>query len=369
MSAQESKKRPAAKGGRGSKAGTRSSKTDHVLNLLGGGHTAQPPEEPAGQAAPAEQAAPAGQAAPAEQAASAKQTAPAGQAAQSDRPAPAAQGAESAAPPVQPQPPASPVLTAPAKPSLPILEVARNNNQRLADTICSALEQALAEEEGHTPPPAEPEPVKQEPEPVPEPVPEPAAPEPQPEPEPEPASPEPQPEPKPEPVAPEPQPEPEPEPASPEPQPKPEPEPAPPEPQPEPVKPEPEPETPPAQAEEPKASSAPRVSNSVAPAPAEEESLILPGNALYLNVMELLVDEAMERYGKATGLCSCARCRADAKALTLSRLPAKYVVLPAPAMPPMISLYREEFSSDVLAQILYSCNKVKENPRHPQGSV
>ena len=343
MSAQESKKRPAAKGGRGSKAGTRSSKTDHVLNLLGGGHTAQPPEEPAGQAAPAEQAAPAGQAAPAEQAASAKQTAPAGQAAQSDRPAPAAQGAESAAPPVQPQPPASPVLTAPAKPSLPILEVARNNNQRLADTICSALEQALAEEEGHTPPPAEPEPVKQEPEPVPEPVPEPAAPEPQPEPEPEPASPEPQP--------------------------KPEPEPAPPEPQPEPVKPEPEPETPPAQAEEPKASSAPRVSNSVAPAPAEEESLILPGNALYLNVMELLVDEAMERYGKATGLCSCARCRADAKALTLSRLPAKYVVLPAPAMPPMISLYREEFSSDVLAQILYSCNKVKENPRHPQGSV
>lgn len=309
MSAQESKKRPAAKGGKGGKAGARTSKTDHVLNLLGGGLTAPAQEEsqPA-QAAPAS----------------------------SPAPAPQAPAQETAPPPVPAQtpPPASPGLTAPATPSLPILEVARNNNQRLADTICSALEQALAEEEGPQAPaaPAEAAPVKQEAEPTPEP----ALQEPAPEPEPVPQEPTPEPEPKP-------------------------------------VKPAPEPEAPPAPAPKQEEPAAPAVSNPVEakPAPAqepeEEDSPILPGNALYLNVMELLVDEAMARYGNATGLCPCARCRADAKALTLSRLPAKYVVLPAPAMPPMISLYREEFSSDVLAQILFSCNQVKENPRHPQG--
>lgn len=326
MSTQESKKRPASKGGKGAKASARSSKTDHVLNLLGGGHSAPPPEEPAvqtGQAAPPEHTTPATHAAPAPQA---DQTAPAAQ-------VPAEEGAP-AAPAAQPQtpPPASPVLTAPATPSLPILEVARNNNQRLSDTICSALEQALAEEEGTaaqapTAPAEEPEAA-----PIPEPVPQEAAPDPTPEPPPQ------------EPV---------------------------PTPAPEPVLQEPEPEAPPAPPAEPEGSSAPKVSNSVEPKPApaadQEDSLILPGNALYLNVLELLVDEAMERYGKATGLCPCARCRADAKALALSRLPAKYVVLPAPAMPPMISLYREEFSSDVLAQVLFACSTVKEHPRHPQG--
>lgn len=350
MSTQESKKRPASKGGKGAKASARSSKTDHVLNLLGGGHSAPPPEEPAvqtGQAAPPEHTTPATHAAPAPQA---DQTAPAAQ-------VPAEEGAP-ATPAAQPQtpPPASPVLTAPATPSLPILEVARNNNQRLSDTICSALEQALAEEEGTatqapTAPAEEPEAT-----PIPEPVPQEAAPEPTPEPPPQ----EPAPTPAPEPVLQEPEPEPAPVPQ--------EPEPVSQEPVPEP---EPEPEAPPAPPAEPEGSSAPKVSNSVEPKPApaadQEDSLILPGNALYLNVLELLVDEAMERYGKATGLCPCARCRADAKALALSRLPAKYVVLPAPAMPPMISLYREEFSSDVLAQVLFACSTVKEHPRHPQG--
>ena len=99
----------------------------------------------------------------------------------------------------------------------------------------------------------------------------------------------------------------------------------------------------------------------------QADPILLPGNGMFLNVMELLVDEGLERYGKAANMCQCPRCLADAKALALSRLPSKYVVLPLPAMPPMMSLYRDEFRSDILSQVIFACNTVAQNPRHPAG--
>lgn len=98
--------------------------------------------------------------------------------------------------------------------------------------------------------------------------------------------------------------------------------------------------------------------------PTTEKDTILPGNGIFLNIMELLVDESLEHYGKFSGLCPCSRCLADAKALALSRLPAKYVVLPTAAVAPMMGLYREEFRSDILAQVLFSCDVVTKQPRH-----
>ena len=297
--------------------GSRSSKTDHVLNLLSGGAREE-------EARPAAEEQPAG------------------------------------TPPVEPE-------TAPVEHRegerivAPILQVARTNNEALSRTIRDALTQSLEEEiaqseEEHPTPAPEPEPA---PEPAPEPQPAPVSgggkmsqeeiekllhsmgtPEPEPEPEPEPqpapasgggkmsqeeiekllqgmAAPEPEPESKPEPV-PEPQPEPElaPEPAS------------------------------------------------AFETPFAPRETRLPDGAVCVNVMEVLVDERIERYVRMFGLCDCARCLADVRALALTRLPPKYVVLAESVATPMLSLYRAKFESQVIAQVVQACKTVMEAPRH-----
>ena len=285
--------------------GSRSSKTDHVLSLLSGGAKEEHAPAPAAQEIQESPAVPEVEAAPA----------------QTDAAAPARPAVREGG------------LTA------PILQVAKTNNEALSQTIRDALTQALEEElaQGESPQPESA--PKAEPEPVPEPQPDPApassggkmsqeeieqmlrdmaAPksdsEPAPEPEPAPA-------------------------------------------------PAPEPE------EEPRPESRPE-----AECPAQEESDVpfapretrLPDGAVCVNVMELLVDERLERYVRMFGLCTCPRCLADARALALTRLPPKYVVLSAMAATPMLSLYRAKFESQVIAQVIQACKTVMESPRHAQ---
>lgn len=92
----------------------------------------------------------------------------------------------------------------------------------------------------------------------------------------------------------------------------------------------------------------------------------LPDGCVCVNVMELLVDERLERYVRMFGLCTCPRCLADARALALTRLPSKYVVLSASAATPMLSLYRAKFESLVIAQVIQACKTVMESPRHQE---
>lgn len=101
------------------------------------------------------------------------------------------------------------------------------------------------------------------------------------------------------------------------------------------------------------------------PAPLPAGQLIDGGKSI--NVMETLVDEKMARYVQMFGLCRCPRCLADVKALALTNLPAKYVVLPAFAESPFMEVYRGRYASAVTAQILYACRAVMENPRHTLG--
>ena len=91
---------------------------------------------------------------------------------------------------------------------------------------------------------------------------------------------------------------------------------------------------------------------------------VLPDGSVFLNVMEYLVEERLEKYVKLFGLCSCQRCLADVRALALSRLPAKYVVLPSSSVTPMLSLYQAKFDSMVIAEVIQACKSVMENPRH-----
>lgn len=224
--------------------------------------------------------------------------------------------------------------------SAPILHVARTNNEALSRTIRDALSQALEEDLAQNPPqPAAPEQPSREEQP---PQPEKEEPE-------EPAQPaaeeteeqpsrlavettEEQPS-----VVPawEPQPEKEPEAR------------------------EESPAPPPAREEEalPRELPAPEI-------PFAPRETYLPDGSVCLNIMEILVDERMERYVKMFGLCNCSRCLADVRALALTRLPAKYLVMPAQEAPPRVSLYRARYETDVIAQVIMACKTVMEKPRH-----
>lgn len=236
------------------KKGSKTSKTDHVLNLLAGVHTpeGQNPSEPL----PAENTAPAA-------------------------------GAIAASQPSFPSPASH----------VPILEVARTNHEALASTIHDALEDALQEElaaedtfHDHDP-------------------------------QPEPAA----------------------------------------------AISEPAPGIPPSQAPE-EADAALQDGAALPPPPAgtgaDAEAGELPDGSVPLNVMEALVEDKLPRYVRMFHLCSCPRCLADAKALALSRLPPKYLVLPRSARAPMLGLYRAKYDFELTTQIVYACKVVMESPRH-----
>ena len=313
------------------KKGSRTSKTDHVLSLLSGGGKEEPqttaeqeqtpspaPEQPKADPAPKEKK----EKAPVR----AKETPKEEEKVQEE---PVAQ--EKEAHPAQPARREGERLTA------PILQVARTNHEALSETIRGALSQALEEELAET----QPEQV-QESELMPEPVPKPElepVPEAVPAPTPEPIS-VPQSVPAPEAVAvPEPAPAPEPTPA-PAPVPVPAPDPA------------------------PKAATRPEPTTQSEEVPFLPREVKLPDGAVCVNVMELLVEERLERYVRMFGLCTCPRCLADARALALTRLPSKYVVLNGDTAIPTLSLYRSKFESMVIAQVIQACKSVLASPRH-----
>ena len=322
------------------KKNAKSSKTAHVLNLLAPGGENEAIRPPAvSQAEPASSP---------EDAAAA--------------PVPEA----AAAPPVEASRPLTP----------PILEVARSNDEQVSLQIKDALESELLSELGDMPSALEPEPEpapepELEQEPIPEPEPE-IGTEPIPEPEPElepipetASEPEPisQPESTPAPEAvsvPEPEPETIPEPApDPEPISEPEPQPIPeaasePEPAPEPIpEPAPEPEPTP----EPEPQPAPKPAPAAPPAPDPNELVVM-------NVMEALVEEKAPRYIKMFGLCSCERCAADVKALTLTNVQPAYIVRRRAEAHAMLTVYESRYNSTIFAQLTRACKIVMDSPRH-----
>ena len=254
------------------KRNTRTSKTDHVLSLLSGGapeesvSPAQPEQavspEPA-QPSPSPEEADSSASHPAPE--KSKHTARSRKKSHSEQADQAHAQADIAPPPANREG---------ERLAAPILQVARTNNDALSEAIRDALSQTLEEELAQQAPPlAEPVSVplpELEPQPAPAPAPAPSGGKMSQE-EIErmlqnmaaPAS-------------------------KPEPEPQPEPEPA------------------PVPEEEPEVPFAPRETH-------------LPDGSVCINVMEVLVDERLERYVHMFGLCSCPRCLADARALALTR--------------------------------------------------
>lgn len=277
--------------------GSRSSKTDHVLNLLS--HPSTPePQQPAKQAA--------NEKAPEETLSTS--------------------ASEGNTVPHHDVPPREERRLTP-----PVLEVARANNEALEETIREALESALALDESEGAPAEEPTPVE-EPAPVEEsapteaPIPvEESAPSEEPVPVEEPAPTE-----APAPIE-----------------------------EPVPIE-EPAPAQEPAPAEEPISNKLPTPEEAALVKPEE----ILPDESRFVNVMLPLVEEKLLKYVRMFHLCECPRCLADVKALALSHLPPKYVVLEGSTYTPMMSFYQAKFDSDITAQVIHACKQVMEAPRH-----
>lgn len=107
----------------------------------------------------------------------------------------------------------------------------------------------------------------------------------------------------------------------------------------------------------PKTAESPLEDHHLVDAPAQ------PGQKYY-NVTQALVEEKAPKYMEMLGMCMCARCQADVKALALSNLAPKYIVMQPSQITPMFSVYEGKFGAAVTAQIISACRMVRENPRH-----
>ena len=107
------------------------------------------------------------------------------------------------------------------------------------------------------------------------------------------------------------------------------------------------------------------------PAPAEEAPAEPPAprpvpedELSYINIMQALVEEKAPHYIKKFGLCSCKHCEADVKALTLTNLVPKYVVLSKRDRIPMLTVYEGRYSTTIFAQLTRACKTVMDHPHH-----
>lgn len=319
----------------------RSNKTARVLNLIATPSETMPVEheQPAAPAAPAEtQPAPAEtQAAPTathkektrsstpktKKAAKATATAPASAEPAAETPSTALES------PAAEQPQAAPIPT--PQPVVPIVQTVREKEQQVSDDIKSGLLQALSESEAPTPPPEptitdEPqtsiadttkqdvtESAVAEPEAMETAAPEPAATQTPPEATPSPA--------------------PQPEKAAP-------------------LAEQPEPVQPTVKAPQPKAPS---------------EDIYTPAgeqNVEYTNVLQELVEETSLYYIANMLQCHCQRCIADMKALALTNLPSKYVVLEKSKRAAYMSVYAARYEKELSVQMMRACVIINEHPHH-----
>ncbi|MCI8416956.1 MAG: hypothetical protein HFI33_05545 [Lachnospiraceae bacterium] len=85
----------------------------------------------------------------------------------------------------------------------------------------------------------------------------------------------------------------------------------------------------------------------------------------FINVMEeLIMQHDLDNILKQYNVCTCNRCKADVCALTLTRLPAKYVVAGKNSLSPILNYYKSRYRVGILAELSKACGTVREHPHH-----
>lgn len=98
--------------------------------------------------------------------------------------------------------------------------------------------------------------------------------------------------------------------------------------------------------------------------PSADKSEISTGKFTYINVMKELVEEKADEYMKMFGVCNCPICSADVRALALTNLPSKYVVISEGEIIPMLTIYEGRYHVAITAQLTNACKTVHDNPHH-----
>lgn len=86
-------------------------------------------------------------------------------------------------------------------------------------------------------------------------------------------------------------------------------------------------------------------------------------NFNYVNVMEEVVKVSINRAVKQFDMCTCNRCMADVMALSLTNLPAKYVVTDQ-QVSPLLNYYSNKYNDIVNIELIKSCTLIKQYPHH-----
>lgn len=87
-------------------------------------------------------------------------------------------------------------------------------------------------------------------------------------------------------------------------------------------------------------------------------------NYRFVNVMEYIVKDLVIDYMKKFGMCTCERCVVDTMALALTYCSAKYIVVDAHSVSPLLNYYSNKYLGDVTVELTKACIKIKDNPRH-----
>lgn len=84
----------------------------------------------------------------------------------------------------------------------------------------------------------------------------------------------------------------------------------------------------------------------------------------YINMMEAMVEEALDVMGDSLGCCMCPQCRNDIAAYALNHLPPKYVVTKAGGAISKADTLRIQHLTDVRTAVLQAAQVVNQHPRH-----
>ena len=118
-------------------------------------------------------------------------------------------------------------------------------------------------------------------------------------------------------------------------------------------------------ADEPPAPAQPTVKMPQPKAPAEQ--IYTPAgeqNVEYTNVLQELVEETSVYYTTNMLNCHCQRCVADMKALALTNLPSKYVVIEKSKRAAYMSVYAARYEKELSVQMMRACVIINEHPHH-----
>jgi competence protein ComFB len=89
-----------------------------------------------------------------------------------------------------------------------------------------------------------------------------------------------------------------------------------------------------------------------------------PQTPVLMNLMEYLVSQRVDEVLAKFNCCNCSKCKKDAIALALNKLPPKYVVK---INDPTLDYTKNKSAAEILTALIQAVLTVRANPRHDEA--